>query len=94
MIAILVVEGVVGIDEVALLVNERTHDALLSWIELEEVVVGLETRHGFALQRLHFLWVQVPVQESIVSADEVDVGRVLRLPVVQAFDDPRLLAPY
>ena len=52
-VTVLTVVGVARIHKVALLVDEDAHNALLSRVELEEVVVFLETGHGLTLDRLH-----------------------------------------
>lgn len=79
---VLVVVRIERVDEVALLIDKITDNSFFLWIKSEKFVVGFETRCRLALQVFHFLRIKVSFQESEITANEIDIGRMLRLPII------------
>ena len=81
-ISVLLVIGVIEIDEITFLVHEGVGNDSLLGIQPKQIIVRLQFRARLVLQGAHFDWIQVLFQEFEVSSDEINVGWVLWLLVI------------
>ena len=69
--------------KVSFFILHRPHNVLFLWVKPEEVIIELEFVWGFFDKCVHFLSVQIFVQQLWLPPDEIDIWRVLWLAVVQ-----------